>query len=145
MVQKEIIIRQLERAFNGPAWHGPSVIETLNKVNEDSSQNKFKDSHTLIQLIAHMVAWRKFVIEKLNGNDAYDVSDEQNFPSLNDLKEEIHQLKFTQLKLVKAIENFPEEKLREKVPTREYSFQTMLHGILHHDLYHLGQIALLNR
>jgi hypothetical protein len=31
------------------------------------------------------------------------------------------------------------------VPSREYSFQTMLHGIVHHELYHLGQIALLKR
>jgi uncharacterized damage-inducible protein DinB len=145
MDQKEMIGRQLDRVFNGPAWHGPSVIETLNQITEQHALNKFKDSHTLIQLIAHMATWRKFVIERLNGNAAFDVSDEQNFAAPANLQATIQHLKTTQLELVKAIENFPEEKFREKVPTREYSFQTMLNGILHHDLYHLGQIALLKR
>jgi hypothetical protein len=92
-----------------------------------------------------MATWRKFVIERLNGNTTYEVSEEVNFASPTDLSSTIQELKLTQQNLLNAIKNFPEEKLREKVPTREYSFQTMLHGILHHDLYHLGQIALLNR
>lgn len=140
-----MLIRQLDRVFNGPAWHGPSVMETLNQVTEAHAQNKFKDSHTLIQLIAHMATWRRFVIERLNGNGAFDVTEEQNFVTLTDLLETIQLLKNTQQELVMAIENFPEEKLKDKVDSRNYSFQTMLHGILHHDLYHLGQIGLLKR
>jgi uncharacterized damage-inducible protein DinB len=143
--QKEIIVRQLDRAFNGPAWHGPSVMETLNKISNTTASNSFKDSHTIIQLIAHMATWRRFVIERLNGNTTYEVSEEMNFYSPPDLPSTIQELTNTQQNLLEAIKNFPEEKLRNKVPTREYSFQTMLHGILHHDLYHLGQITLLNR
>jgi uncharacterized damage-inducible protein DinB len=145
MDKKEMIVRQLDRVFNGPAWHGPSIIETLDQITEAHAQNKFKDSHTLIQLIAHMATWRRFVIERLNGNAAFDVSEEQNFGAPASLQATIQQLKDTQQELVKAIENFPEERLKDKVDTRNYSFQTMLHGILHHDLYHLGQIGLLKR
>jgi uncharacterized damage-inducible protein DinB len=143
--QKEIIIRQLDRVFKGPAWHGPSVVETLDKLSQASMSDSYKNSHTIIQLIAHMAIWRKFVVERLNGNTTYEVSEEMNFSSPTDLQITIQELKNTQQSLLEAIKNFPEEKLRDKVPTREYSFQTMLHGILHHDLYHLGQIALLNR
>jgi uncharacterized damage-inducible protein DinB len=145
MDNKEMIVRQLDRVFNGPAWHGPSVIETLNQIKEEHAQNKFKDSHTLVQLIAHMATWRMFVIERLNGNATFDVSEEQNFATPPSLQAAIQHLKDTQLELVKAIKNFPEERLKDKVDTRNYSFQTMLHGILHHDLYHLGQIGLLKR
>jgi uncharacterized damage-inducible protein DinB len=144
-VKKEIIIRQLERVFNGPAWHGPSITEALEKISEANASNHFKDSHTVIQLLAHMTTWRKFVAEHLKGNDTYDVKEGMNFPSPTNLKETIEQLKNGQLELVEAIKQFPEEKLKDKVPTREYSFQTMLHGILHHDLYHLGQIVLLSK
>jgi uncharacterized damage-inducible protein DinB len=145
MNTKEMLIRQLDRVFNGPAWHGPSVVETLNQITEAHTLNKFKDSHTLIQLIAHMATWRRFVIERLNGNGAFDVTEEQNFVTPTDLLETIQLLKNTQQELVMAIENFPEERLKDKVDSRNYSFQTMLHGILHHDLYHLGQIGLLKR
>jgi uncharacterized damage-inducible protein DinB len=145
MTQKEIIIRQLDRAFHGPAWHGPSVIETLDKISQATASNSFQGSHTIIQLIAHMAVWRKFVTERLNGNTTYEVSEAMNFSSPTDLQNTIQELKHTQQRLLEAIKNFPEENLSDQVPTREYSFQTMLHGILHHDLYHLGQITLLNR
>ena len=35
--------------------------------------------------------------------------------------------------------------LDEKPKGQEYSFYFLLQGILHHDLYHLGQIALLKK
>ena len=141
----KMMAKQLDRVFNGPAWHGPSIVETLEKITQENAQNHFKNSHTIIQLIGHMTTWRKFVTEKLKGNDSYDVIDEMNFHVPGSLEETIQQLLSSHQELMAAIKEFPEEKLKDKVPTREYSFQTMLHGILHHDLYHLGQIALLNR
>lgn len=145
MTQKEIILRQLQRAFEGPAWHGPSITEILDRVSPDNVNNSFENSHTIIQLIAHMTVWRQFVIDRLVGKNPYEVTEEMNFQSPTDLESTKRRLNITQQSLVKAIADFPDDRLREKVPTREYSFQTMLHGILHHDLYHIGQIALLAR
>jgi uncharacterized damage-inducible protein DinB len=31
--------------------------------------------------------------------------------------------------------------LKDNVPGTEYDYYTLLHGIIHHDLYHTGQIA----
>ncbi len=144
-MQTKIIIKQLERVFNGPAWHGPSVVETLNALKEESKNSSFKNSHSIIELIAHMTTWRKFVIARLKGDEEYTVSDEMNFPSGTDLAGTIEQLKSSQKELIAAIQSFPEDRLTEKVGGKEFSYQTMLHGILHHDLYHLGQIVLLNK
>ena len=41
--------------------------------------------------------------------------------------------------------NFPEDRLDEPVPDTTYSFYVMLHGVVQHDLYHAGQIALLKK
>jgi hypothetical protein len=43
------------------------------------------------------------------------------------------------------LEKTPNEKLQEVVPGRKYKFFTMIHGIIHHDLYHTGQIVLLKK
>jgi len=144
-MQTKIIIKQLEQTFNGPAWHGPSISETLSALNEENKNSSFKNSHTILELIGHMTAWRKYVIEILSGNDAYTVTDEMNFPKPTDLVLAIAELKSTQALLIKSISDFPESRLAEKVAGKPYSFQAMLHGILHHDLYHLGQLAILNR
>jgi uncharacterized damage-inducible protein DinB len=144
-MQIQIIIKQIQRVFNGPAWHGPSVIEALSKIDEQRKNSSFKNSHSIIELIAHMTSWRKFVIAKLNGDESYSVSNEMNFPKPSDLNEAMAELKSSQEDLVKLVSSFPEERLADKVTGQTYSYQTMLHGILHHDLYHLGQISLLNR
>ncbi len=144
-MQKEIIIKQLERVFNGPAWHGPAVMEVVSAIKDENKNYANKNSHTIIELITHMAAWRVFAIERLKGNDVYDVSDEMNFPSPTDLNEAVAKLISSQVELVKCINGFPENRLSEKVSGKPFSYQTMLHGILHHDLYHLGQIVLLNR
>jgi len=57
----------------------------------------------------------------------------------------ITQLEQSQKKLLEAIQFFPEASLSNPVPGRQYSFSHMLYGILQHDVYHLGQIALIRR
>lgn len=144
-MQNESIVKKLKGLFDGPAWHGPSIVEVLNKISNDHANNAFKDSHTIIEIIGHMTVWRKFVIEKLNGNESFDVSEEENFPRLTDLDLAIEALRENQRDLIECISNFSENKLSETVSGRSYSFKIMLNGIIHHDLYHLGQLSLLSR
>ena len=142
-MKTQYIIRQLEMIFTGPAWHGLTMMETLEQIKEVNVNNKFKNGHSVIQIISHMTAWRKFVIEQLRGNSDYEVSEEANFLLPTDLNKTIQTLIDSQRELIDAIESFPEENLKGIVPSRDYSFQFMLHGIAHHDLYHIGQMALL--
>ncbi len=45
--------------------------------------------------------------------------------------------------LVESVTRFDGARLSEKVPGRNYSFSAMLHGIVDHNIYHSGQIAIL--
>ena len=47
----------------------------------------------------------------------------------------------TQMLLVRLLDNQTDELLKQQVPEREYNYRALLHGIIHHDIYHLGQIA----
>ena len=38
-----------------------------------------------------------------------------------------------------------DEELDQKVPGREFTFYVLLHGVVHHNLYHAGQIAILKK
>ena len=44
-----------------------------------------------------------------------------------------------------AVRTFTDERLRDKVPGRDYSFYFLFHGVVQHSLYHGGQIALLKK
>jgi uncharacterized damage-inducible protein DinB len=152
-METQLIAEQLELIFfgkqewKGHAWHGPSVMNTLSGITPEQSQNKLPHSHSIVELVMHMTAWRKFVTEKLLGNDSYHVSDEMNFPVPTSWSEALNDLQQSQTKLVTAIKNFPDSKLSDLLSGSKYKYQfrTMLQGIIHHDLYHIGQIALLKK
>ena len=47
--------------------------------------------------------------------------------------------------LLSALFKFPEERLDDRLPGRKHSFYFMLHGVIQHNLYHGGQVALLKK
>jgi hypothetical protein len=85
-----------------------------------------------------MISWRNFVTDQLKGVPK-EVSEEENFPKPGSWKEAVEKLNQSQEALLKALSEFPEERLNDKVPFREYRFHFMLYGIIQHDIYHLGQ------
>lgn len=139
------IINTLKHTYEKDAWHGPSVKEALADISPDVIYNKIGNSHSIIELVAHMTAWRNYVTEKLKGNDGFELSDEQNFPVENDWRRALANLEKSQEELIKALEVTTDERLQQIVPNRKFKFYTMLHGIIHHDLYHTGQIVLLKK
>lgn len=92
-----------------------------------------------------MVAWRTFVTKRLLGNSTFELTDEQNFPPETDWTTALQQLEESQVALLNAIETISSEKLWEEVANRKYDFFILLHGIIHHDIYHIGQIQLINK
>jgi uncharacterized damage-inducible protein DinB len=140
------LIDTLSHTFEKNAWHGPAVLEALEDLSTVQAEQRIGNSHSIIELIAHMTAWRNFVCEKLEDNAAYDiVIDDMNFPNVRNLQTAIKELKTSQRRLLKLLKQTPVEKLEEKVPGRPFKFKVMLNGIIHHDLYHTGQIVLLKK
>jgi hypothetical protein len=73
-----------------------------------------------------------------------------NFPPMSTPTEEtwretVANAKRTHDKLIKAVAVLPGSKLRETVPGKKYDFQFMLPGVVQHELYHAGQIAILKK
>lgn len=135
----------LRHTFEKNAWHGVAVMEALNSIDESIVHKKLNSTHSIIKLVTHMTAWRVFITERLAGNDHFEISNEMNFPDTKSWRQAVDALVDSQEKLLTSLEKFPNEKLSEVVPNRPFKFFTMLHGIVHHDLYHLGQIVLIKK
>ena len=135
----------LRHSFEKNAWHGPAVLEVLTTVPESIVHTKINTTHSIIELVGHMTSWKRYVTEQLKGNESFEVNDALNFPGLTDWPQALDALQDSQRKLLDALEQFPPDRLRDVVPNRPFKFFTMLHGIIHHDLYHLGQIVLIKR
>ena len=141
---------QLEKAFNKQPWYGTSVMGILKDVDASIVHRKL-GPHSIIILLKHMTIWRQYVIHKLQGNDDFKVTDELNFPDPPVVPQAwpdaLKELQASQRDLLKAIAKFPNKRLDELVPaaSHKYTWYTLLHGIIQHDIYHLGQIALLRK
>lgn len=143
MSEIDRIISTLRDTYEKNAWHGPAVKEIISKISEDQREAKIGNGHSIIEIILHMIAWRNFVIQILLGNDSYKVTDELNFPEGHNLTATIKKLDKSQEELVATIAKFDEQNLHHEVPGQKYSYYKLLHGIIHHDLYHLGQIVMI--
>jgi uncharacterized damage-inducible protein DinB len=143
----ERIARLLEKTFEKQPWYGSSVMEILKDIDENIVDKSIGQTHCISQLVQHMIVWRTFTTKRLQGDDDFKVTEQLNFPKSESWDKTKAQLVESQTKLIEAVKNFPETRLGEIVPNGEYkyTYYTLLHGIIQHDVYHLGQIALLKK
>jgi len=129
---------QFSRAFDGEAWHGPSVLALLEGVWE---------------LTLHIAAWERACLRRLQGDPAR-LSDEEDWRPIYDTSEEAWEntkkyLVDTHRELLDAIAQVDEARLNEPIIVNSSTpFSTVyvtLHGGVQHDLYHAGQIAMLKK
>jgi len=144
---------QIRRAFEGDAWHGDSVLELLADVDaKTAAAHPIQKAHSIWELILHIAAWDD-AVRRRTGGKAVSLSAKQNFPPVTDASEAawrkaLDYLKHTHDELVKAVAAFPDSRLQEQVPgktAKYYNFFYMFSGIVQHELYHAGQIALLKK
>ncbi len=141
----------LRRAFEGGAFHGDSVDEILSDVTvEIASAKPLHGIHSIWEIVLHMSVWVDTVRKRLTSATLVMPTAEENWRAVEHVSSEAWERTKAELDdhyrlLMRAISEFPENKLTMQVPEREYDFYTMLHGIVEHSLYHAGQIALLKK
>lgn len=150
MNENERIADQHLRALNGPAWHGDSVMEILNGVTASEAAAKpIPGAHSIWELLFHLEAWNRMALEALDGPE-YEVPEDLNFPAVADASgqawhDALTRFAATKELLVTRILALPLAGLDETVPGQKYSRHFLLHGVVQHDLYHAGQMALLKK
>ena len=152
MTEIERILDQLKRAFEGNAWHGPSVREALAGVTAAQAHARpVVNAHSIWELVQHIAVWEDVGRRRLEGDRAQiDISSPADWPPADDLSEAAwEQAKATLDQrhevLVEAIARVPESRLDEPVFEGMSTVYVTLHGVIQHDLYHAGQIAMLKK
>ena len=141
---------QLQRAFYGDAWHGPSLMELLEDMDAATAAAKpLKNVHSIWELVLHIAAWDGAGLVRLGGK-VCQLTGTKNFPLVATpteaaWKKAVTDVKRTHDKLVESVAKLDDTRLRDRVPGKKYDFYHMLHGIAQHELYHAGQIAILKK
>ena len=154
MSEVERLADQIRRAFEGEAWHGDSVREILRDV-------KFYAEPPPGQFLTRIRSGNWCSTSQPGIKSRLSVSREpptsqpttRTSPKVKDSSEAAWNHTLQHLwqhphALVKAVASFPDARLMELVPGKtgdHYNFFYLFSGIVQHELYHAGQIALLKK
>lgn len=146
-----LLAEQLRRAFEGEAWHGPAVVELLADVDaEMAAARPVAGVHSIWELLLHIAAWDDAVKRRIVLGKALQLNDAENFPSVADKspaawKSAIAHAKKAHAELLQTVVTLPDQRLSEQVPGKPYDIRFMLEGVIQHELYHAGQMAILKK
>ena len=142
---------QLRRALEGNAWHGPSVLELLAGVTAaQAASHPIAGAHSIWELVLHIRSDYDLVLRRLAG-DGRELAPGEGWPACpepteGNWRETVRELEGMNAKLRRAVRGFPKERLDDLlVPESPYTAYTQFSGVIQHNLYHAGQIALLKR
>jgi len=150
MNDTEFIVDQLKRAYEGEAWHGPSLMEALSGVDAATAAARpLPKAHNIWQLVLHVANWNEVFLKRMDGG-ALQLSPEEDFPTVTDTSEAawkaaLAKLQVSHKNLEKRVSGADASFLERRVPGKDYNFRFMAHGIVQHEAYHAGQISILKK
>jgi uncharacterized damage-inducible protein DinB len=143
------LLQQIENILYEKSWLDESFRHKLMDIHE---QNAFLQPapgiKSIAELMHHLLVWRKEILSRLHGKArALDMESKSNWLPLEELKaigwtailEGFYQ---TQQELKDFFADKEDSFLENIHADSDYPYGQLLEGVLHHDLYHLGQIGI---
>ena len=150
MTETDRILEQLKRSFYKEAWHGLAFLEILDGVTaEQASKHPITKAHSIWEIVLHTTTWIEAVRIRCRGKE-FKVSDEQDWPEVTETSEQAWQQTIIDLKdqhkqLEDLVNSLKPEDLNKSAAGSTMPNCSMLDSIIHHNIYHSGQIALLKK
>lgn len=148
------LVRQFRDIRRGPLWMGENFETKLGRLRGDAPfQRPGPDMHCAAEIVAHLTAWRRDALLKIErGKGHLRDQDEENWPPVSKLREkgweQILREFDESLEAVLALleqrdDAFLTETYYDQDYQGEYQYGYVIYGLLHHDLYHLGQLGII--
>lgn len=151
MQETERIRDQLVRSLDGGAWHGPALMEVLAGLDaRTAAARPIADAHTIWEILLHISATAKEVLVRLHGEPCV-LTPEQDWPPAPHAGDaaaweaEIRRADAIHRELLAELATMDEARLDEPIVPGFSTVYVSLHGLIQHNLYHAGQMAILKK
>jgi uncharacterized damage-inducible protein DinB len=147
----------LRKSHSAEPWHGSSTADLLNGVPFAAAADRpVPDGHSIWEIVLHMTAWQREVLRRLGGTEPQEPADgdwpEPPRPDGDAWDRARADLGTSLEQLATAVSALSDEDLRTRVGSaRDLALGSgvtraeMVAGVLQHNAYHSGQIALLRK
>jgi uncharacterized damage-inducible protein DinB len=141
------IVRQLHEIQEGSLWFDQCFKDKIDELSDFEALTKpIPQVHSVAEHISHMLEWRKECMlrfkglrtELMNSPDDWKANTELSKIGWTELKNAFYN---SQSELIRLTESQDDTYLETKFLDTDYNFHYLIEGIIHHDLYHLGQIG----
>jgi uncharacterized damage-inducible protein DinB len=157
MSLRQTLANRLRETWNGNPWYGESSARILEGVTADEASRRIAPgTHSIHEIVLHMTAWTEAVAARVRGQGARP-PERGDWPPVADATPAAWAATLAALDearhdLLKAIEETHEEDLHVHVRNYSPPFADTgisragtVAGLVEHEVYHLGQCALLKR
>ena len=150
MTESKRILEQLKKSFYKIAWHGPAYLEILDGITaEQASKRPIASAHSIWEIVMHTTVWIDVVYLRCQ-QKVIEPTDEQDWPTANETSEQawkktISELKAAHKKLEELVGSLRPADLNKSAGGSTMPNCSMLDSIVHHNIYHSAQIALLKK
>ena len=150
MSEVKFLRDQLETTFKGDSWHGPNLVRTLSGINyEQAMRRPIGERHNIWEITYHMIFWMEEAWKSVRDHRNLNPEKNKDWPESGATEEEweqsISRLEAAVNMTLDELSRWTDDDLEEMVPGEKYTFKQMLHGVVHHNLYHAGQINILKQ
>ncbi len=157
MREVERLRRELMGTLNGDPWYGSAVSNILDGIDAGmAAAHPITGAHSIWEIVLHMTAWTNEVKRRLEGGPHRSPA-EGDWPAVRSTTQEAWTAALAALRqahegLAQTIGAAEDSSLGRQIGGAQVDavgdpvtfYQTII-GILQHDTYHAGQIALLKR
>ena len=143
----ERILDQLNAAYGGEAWHGPALRQLLEDVTaEEAKAHPIEGLHSILELVVHVTATMDMVSTRLAGTPR-ELTTEEDWSDVtrSSWPAALEELDHAESRVCDAVARLAPEDLDRIVVDKSYTTYVMVHGVIEHNLYHAGQIAILKK
>ncbi len=157
MTATDEITRQVAQIQDGDPWYGPSIARVLEGVgHEAAAARPIAGAHSIWEIVLHMRSWVDEVSRRLETGVAREPEagdwPEPPAPTAARWRQARSGLADAHARLQRRLGDLPADRLGAMVGDQRnpalgtgVTCHAMLHGLLQHDAYHLGQISLLRK
>jgi len=151
------VVTEIKKAFNGDAWHGNHVMQTLNNVKpENAFKHLIPNAHSIAEIALHLTSWTEEVSSRLTGNVSSEPS-MGDWPTIHDTTAQawekiIFDFKIANEELIRVCESFDDKHWDDSSKDERVAGlgtgvtnSELLNGLIQHHAYHSGQIAILSK
>lgn len=147
------ITKQLSDCQDGKIWIGPTYSRQLERIDDNNAFIRpDPDLHSVAEIISHLTTWQKETILKIaTGTGSLTDDCEENWHPNEVLRIKgwtslIGEYKASLAKLIDLLntkdDSFLDEEYFDNDFNGNYPYSFVINGMLHHNLYHLGQIGI---